>query len=404
MAETPAQLKVLLEKYVNDSLSGEERTALFQSLATAGNAELWKDLLREMSESQSPSAGYQKQEWEAVIQKILVRQAGPDSRQSAGHTEVRKITAGSRRWWYAAAAAALLIMIGIAVVMNLAPNRPERSIATGGRQVLPDDIAPGRNQAVLTLSGGQQIVLDSAANGLLTLQGNTKIMKLADGQLVYTDAGHAVSEMMYNTMSTPKGGQYRLTLPDGTAVWLNAASSITYPAAFDGNDRIVTITGEAYFEVAKDAARPFHVKAGETEVEVLGTHFNVNAYADEPGIAATLLEGSVRVVAGKTSGLLKPGQQARVQQQRIQVMNGVNLEQVVAWKNGYFQFDRTDIQTVMRQLSRWYDVEVVYEGPVPKDRFGGKLPRDAQASQVLRALEQTQVHFRIEEKKIIVMP
>ncbi|MET0394409.1 MAG: FecR domain-containing protein, partial [Chitinophagaceae bacterium] len=366
------------------------------------NAERWKTLIADLSQEAPQQVAYRPEEWEPLLLSILHGQAAGE--EEPGNLSVVR-PAGRvrtiRKWWYAAAA--LLIMAaGAALVMMLGREQDHRPAVAGtGEQ---QDIVPGRNQAVLTLADGRKIILDSAANGLVAQQGNASVVKLDGGQLLYKTAGEAAPETLFNTMTTPKGGQYKLLLPDGTAVWLNAASSITYPAAFSGARRLVTITGEAYFEVAKDASQPFLVRTGATEVEVLGTHFNINSYDDEPAMAATLLEGSVRVTYGPHQSMLKPGQQARVQQPSIRVVNDVDVDQVVAWKNGFFQFDRTDIRTVMRQLSRWYDVEVVYEGEMPRDRFGGRLPRDARLSEVLRALEQTQVHFRIEGKKIIVMP
>lgn len=402
--ESHEYLKTLLTRYRDNSISAEERALLFQSLAEPGNAERWKTLIAELSGQQQRQAVYQPEEWEPVIQAILYGQAADAEMQGdlavaqpAG--QVRAM----RKWWYAAAA--LLIMAaGAALVMMLNGKQGQQPGLANSGPGVQQDVVPGRNQAMLTLADGRKIILDSAANGLLAQQGNTSVVKLDGGQLLYKVAGNAAPETLFNTMTTPKGGQYKLLLPDGTAVWLNAASSITYPAAFSGDRRLVTITGEAYFEVTKDAAKPFLVRTGATEVEVLGTHFNINSYNDEPAIATTLLEGSVRVTDGLHQSMLKPGQQARVQQQSIRVVNDVDVGQVVAWKNGFFQFDRADIRTVMRQLSRWYDVDVVYEGELPRDRFGGRLPREARLSEVLRALEQTQVHFRIEGKKIIVMP
>ena len=395
-------LKILLTRYRDNSISDEEKVLLFQSLAGPDNAEYWKILIAELSRETQPKAAYHPEEWEPVMRAILHGQAAVEeergnlsSVQPAGQVRILQ------KWWYAAAAL-LIIAAGAALIimMNRKQDQQPAVAGTGVQQ----DIAPGRSQAVLTLADGRKIILDSAANGLLAQQGNASVVKLDGGQLLYKTEGNAAPETLFNTMTTPKGGQYKLLLPDGTAVWLNAASSITYPAAFSGARRLVTITGEAYFEVTKDASKPFLVRTGATEVEVLGTHFNINSYDDEPGIATTLLEGRVRVTDGSNQHMLKPGQQARVQQQSIRVVNDVDVDQVVAWKNGFFQFDRSDIRTVMRQLSRWYDVEVVYEGEIPRDRFGGRLPRGARLSEVLRALEQTQVHFRIEGKKIIVLP
>jgi ferric-dicitrate binding protein FerR (iron transport regulator) len=217
---------------------------------------------------------------------------------------------------------------------------------------------------------------------------------------------------MYNAMTTPKGRQYQLELADGSKVWLNAASSITYPTAFTGNERKVTISGEAYFEISPDKTKPFKVSIdGKGEVEVLGTHFNINAYADEPTVNTTLLEGSVKIRAFNSNAgpeekqkTLYPGQQARLNVGLV-VVDSVNTGEVMAWKNGYFSFNGATTEAIMRQVKRWYDAEIIYEGTVKEERFAGSVPRSANASKLLEVLELTKtVKFVIEDKKIIVKP
>jgi ferric-dicitrate binding protein FerR (iron transport regulator) len=305
------------------------------------------------------------------------------------------------------------------------------------------DLLPGGNKAVLTLANGAQIILDDAQNGLLTQQGNTAINK-QDGQLIYNTGlkeqpviAATGAPAIYNTVQTPRGGQYNVVLSDGSKVWLNAASSMRYPIHFSGPVRQIEISGEAYLEVAHNAAQPFIVSVrsekGETgTIKVLGTHFNVNAYDDEQMMSTTLLEGKVEVVnrsrnlAGATgnqetsatnqpSTILKPGQQAVISaisnaSAPIKV-KPVDVETVVAWKNGFFEFDGNTIQSVMRQLARWYDVSIVYEGPLPNANFVGTISRHENISKVLKMLELTNVvQFKIQEKnaageaaKIIVM-
>jgi len=256
----------------------------------------------------------------------------------------------------------------------------------------------------LTLQDGSKIVLNDVKDGTLAQQGNTKVVKLATGQLVYDKTGTASAKVLYNTMTTPRGGQYKLTLPDGTEVWLNAASSITYPTAFAGNERDVSITGEAYFEVAKDKSKPFHVTSGNQTIEVLGTHFNVMAYADEDAIKTTLLEGSVKITENNEAQILKPGEQATVDKNGGLKISVADIDDALAWKNGYFKFNRVNIKYIMRQLARWYDVDLVYEGSVPHDEFVGKIGRGENIEDVLHILELDHVHFKIEDKKIIVLP
>ncbi len=269
------------------------------------------------------------------------------------------------------------------------------------------DFAPGGDRAVLTLADGSAIMLDSAHNGTLSQQGNTRVLKLNNGELAYHSSGEKPGEIHYNTIATPNGGQYQVILADGTKVWLNAASSLHFPTSFAGKERRVEITGEAYFEVAHNAAMPFIVKNGDAEVRVLGTHFNINAYNDESAVKVTLLEGQVNVTQlnAHRSQLLSPGQQASMHvNSDIKVNSDVDMEAVMAWKNGLFNFTYADIKTIMRQVGRWYDIEVSYEGNLPEREFSGKISRNTNASNVLKILEQSNIHFRMENKKIIVMP
>ena len=265
-------------------------------------------------------------------------------------------------------------------------------------------IVPGGNKAILTLQDGSTIVLNDAKEGTIIQQGNTRIIKLANGQIRYDGTDGPADKVSYNTMTTPRGGEYKLTLPDGTEVWLNSASSITYPTAFVTKERKVSITGEAYFEVAKDKTKPFMVTAGNQNIEVLGTHFNVMAYADEETIKTTLLEGSVKITEHNNVDILKPGEQAIVGKQGGIKVKTVNTDEAMAWKNGYFKFNRVDIKYIMRQIARWYDVDIAYEGAMPEDEFVGKIGRGENIKQVLHVLELEHVHFKIEGKKITVLP
>jgi len=267
-----------------------------------------------------------------------------------------------------------------------------------------DDVAPGTDKAILTLADGSTIVLDEAKNGTLAQQGNSKIIKLG-GKISYDPTNKNLKEIVYNTISTPKGGQYQLELPDGSLVWLNATSSIRFPASLVEKERRVEITGEAYFEVAKDRDRPFIVTVNNSEVQVVGTHFNINAYDDEDDVKTTLLEGSVRFVNGVDVNILKPGQQSQLAKNgSIKVVSDVDVDRVVAWKNGLFDFDNAGIETIMRQLSRWYNVDIEYNGKTD-DLFIAEMRRNIKLSDALKALELTgKVRFEIEGKKIIVMP
>jgi transmembrane sensor len=270
------------------------------------------------------------------------------------------------------------------------------------------DAEPGSNKAILTLANGSKLVLNAAKNGVLAKNGSISIRKTKDGQLIYLVEGtkpiNTDSTVAYNTISTPVGGQYQVILPDGTMVWLNAASSLKFPTLFKGTQRVVELTGEAYFEVAKNKAMPFSVKVNDMQVKVLGTHFNIMAYTNEPTIQTTLLEGSVALSNGQVNNTLKPGQQGVLNKKgEIKILN-VDAGHYVAWKNGYFEFNRSNIQEIMNQLSRWYGIEVTYAGNVPDDEFVGKIERSAKLSQVLRILQLSKVNFKLQDKKIIVTP
>ena len=264
------------------------------------------------------------------------------------------------------------------------------------------DISPGGNKAILILGDGSSVVLDAVSNGTIANEKNIQIRKLKDGQIDYSLSGKQ-DVVTYNTLSTPRGGQYSITLSDGTKVWLNSSSSLRFPTAFTTSQRKVELTGEGYFEVAKNPARPFKVQVNEMEVQVLGTHFNIMAYQDEAMTKTTLLEGSVRINKNNTSTLLKPGQQIKIKQgENAGKVEEANIEEAIAWKNGMFYFNGATIEVIMRQLERWYDIDVVYEGAV-SEHFNGVISKNVGIAKVFEMLELTgAVHFRIQGKKILV--
>lgn len=312
-------------------------------------------------------------------------------------------------------AAAVFLILSLAGAWYIMSNQGSKETMTDESTLHAIDLPPGSDQGILTLTDGSQIVLGSVATGMLARQGNTLIQKIEDGLVAYTGEDASL-EPGLNTLTVPSGGKYSLVLPDGSRVWLNAESSITFPTAFSGRKRSVKISGEVYFDVAKDPARPFIVQVGNNrQIRVLGTQFNVNAYSDEEEITTTLLEGSVEILPGGNAGLavrLKPGEQAAFSETgQISVRHGVNTDEIVAWKNGMFHFEKADIQSVMRQISRWYNVEVVYEGPLPNRSFSGKIDRQSNASEALDILRFTGLNFRIDalpdesrKGKITVLP
>lgn len=268
---------------------------------------------------------------------------------------------------------------------------------------VPADIRPGENRAILTLADGSVIRLDDAVKGVISQQGDAEIKKVADGEIVYNQAGNRVQDSRINTVSTPRGGQFRITLPDGSAVWLNSSSLIRFPTGFEAAERRVEIEGEVFFEVKKDATRPFRVVFGGNEVEVLGTSFNIAHYSDEAVSRTTLVEGAVSFRGGGKVSVLKPGQEASVTESGVVSIADVDVEEAIAWKNGLFFFQDADVGSVMRQVSRWYDVEVVYEGTFSKKQLRGKVPRSEALSELMNMLHYAGLRYRMEGRKIIVM-
>jgi transmembrane sensor len=303
--------------------------------------------------------------------------------------------------WIAAAAVVFLLVLAGGIWQWVVYRQTHQLADTEGR--FRNDVAPGVSKARLLMGNGDIVDLSATANGNIGLQGSAQVNK-QDSMLVYQHTGNkGTKEVVYNTLEIPRGGQYCVVLPDGTRVWLNAASSLRFPTAFMGKTREVTLHGEGYFEVAKDAGHPFVVQLEKGAVEVLGTHFNITDYADEQTVATTLLEGAVRVQQGGAATILQPGEQSKwSRENRPPQVSKVDTEATIAWKNGLFTFSNTDINEVMRQLARWYDVEVVYEAPV-NIRLNGMISRYSSLSQVLKILELTgEAHFTIAGRKITV--
>ena len=308
-------------------------------------------------------------------------------------------------WPRIAAAASVIFLLGFGIFFYNYKASEGNQLEMG----LLSDVGPGGNKAFLTLGNGQRIALTDASNGTLAKHSNVEIIKTADGQLIYTTDSKAPvsSELVYNTIETPNGGKYEITLPDGTHVWLNSASTLKYPASFASlKERKVELRGEAYFEVAHNKTVPFKVSSSGQTVEVLGTHFNVNSYADEGTTKTTLLEGAVKVSlqGSKDFRLLKPGEQADNRGGSIEISKA-NTDQAMGWKNGDFVFKGEDVKAVMRQLARWYDVEIEYKGNVSEIGFVSTISRSRKLSEVIKVLQATEgVHFKIEGRRVLVMP
>ena len=402
------RIAYLLQQYLDKLITEDELSELKKLLEEEAAGEEVRQALEGLVVPPADAAPYREEAWEPLFQKILDRAGAV----GGDRTEVVEMQPRRRRFilrpmgW--AAAAAILILLAGGLWFGRKDSDSPKVVS------LAHDAAPGGDKAVLTLGDGSTVRLDEVQEGVVGRQGRTQLIKSKDAQLRYQAAGGEES-IQYNTLATPRGGQYKLVLPDGTKVWLNAATSIRYPTVFTGDHREVDLKGEAYFEVAANAAMPFRVRvlkgeenpqtrpvAGPMLVEVLGTHFNIMGYADEPVIRTTLLEGAVRVRKDDAAVLVRPGEQARLNVDGSLVVVKADVEEAVAWKNGLFKFEEADIRQVMRQLSRWYDLEVVYTHGVPGDRFQGEMYRNVNVSGVLKILEASGVRFTVEGKKLLV--
>ncbi|WP_276504898.1 FecR family protein [Terrimonas pollutisoli] len=392
------RLQYLFSKYFEKTASEDERT----ELANLVNVESSKEQVMRLFSSaweqyQGDGVVMSAEKTNEMLQNILFSHL--HSEQAKNVSPVHKMFSLRR----VAVAASIMLMLGIGSYFVFF-YKPSKQTELADTKSTNDVKAPDKNRAMITLSNGKHVLLDSLVSGTLATQGNVSVQKTADEQIIYEGSA---TEVVYNTLFNPRGSKVvSLTLSDGTKVWLNNQSSIRYPVAFVGNERRIEITGEAYFEVEKNANMPFRVKInGATEVEVLGTHFNINAYPDEASINTTLLEGSVKVTATNKMQILSPGQQAQASANNISLIKDADVEQAIAWKNGLFSFTDADLPAVMRQLARWYDLDVKYEGTIPEREFNGKIGNTLTLNQVLRILTKTRVNYRIESgNKITIIP
>ncbi|WP_127126894.1 FecR family protein [Pseudoflavitalea rhizosphaerae] len=384
----------LLNKYVTGNITAEEEKVFLSLVQEHADDPVLEEALWE-SYRQSADLEFWTDDYrKAFAGKIIQKIHATEKQEKVTIIPLRR---RFPRMAVAAAAAVLVLLAAGAYLWLQFRNVNKDPLA------MQTDLPPGKDGAILTLSDGRKMVLDSLGNGMVAKESNAAII-LTDGKLSYTPADQTTEKITYNIMSTPKGRQFQLVLPDGSKVWLNAASSIRYPVAFSGKQRMVELEGEAYFEIAPDPQMPFTVKVNEgNEVEVLGTRFNVNAYYNEANIATTLLEGSVRVNAGTQSVILKPRQQARSDRELQRLLReDADINKVLAWKNGYFDFNNEGLQLMMRQLERWYDINVLYEGKIPDIVFQGKMDRNVQLSDVVRFLTMFGIKTRLEERTLII--
>ncbi|NLR81120.1 FecR family protein [Chitinophaga eiseniae] len=379
------RLHILAQDFLDNKLDTAGQQEFYALLGDPDQREALTEIFMELT-----GAPDMDLEFDLSLQPLLDKAKSVDLPR---HTPVRRM----HYWRWAAAAVALLLLAGsIYRVTEQHKRTPPTVVAHNGA------VAPGKQGAVLMLADGSTVLLDSMKNGVVASQAGTNVV-LNNGQVVYDAKTTSAAATAYNTISTPRGRQFSVVLPDGTRVWLNAASSLRYPVAFSGNTREVRITGEVYFEVAADAAKPFSVHFNEKGVvEVLGTAFNINAYTDEPTIKTTLLQGSIRV---NKQQVLQPGEQANIDNNgSITVDNNAETENAIAWKKGLFVMSSTDLPALFRQISRWYDIEVDMKGQLPKRSFGGTIDRDVNLSDIIEALNIYGVNCKLENGKLIVQP
>jgi hypothetical protein len=399
MSETT--FEELFNKFLGDIMTKEE-IARFRELF---NDDRYDSLREQLLEAAYTNKAYRESGDHAPNEIFLSLLAKIDQqeKQDASGPSVMTLPGKTRffRFRYVAAAVLIIILGGYLYFFRSGNNEPARIAHSLSPK---ENLAPGGNRAILTLAGGRQIILDSTQNGVLSQQGNARVVKADSGLLtykVYKADKAAKEEEVYNTITTPRGGQYQVILPDGTHAWLNSTSALTFPTSFSGKDRRVTLEGEGYFEVAKNDIQPFIVTAGKTEVTVLGTHFDIMAYSDERSVNTTLLEGLVKVTAAGRQQIIKPGYQARVNNATGALSSGaVEVNRVISWKNGLFDFKGADVYTIMRQVARWYDVDIEYKGDLSDIELSGMVSRRAYVPQLLKLLEATErVHFVTQGKK-----
>lgn len=388
-------LSYLLKVYSEGKSTAKEEQELFTWMAENKEDDLIINHIEQLIASYNSKEEVPVVDWEQMYQRIVAEKKDINVRQ-----------VGNKILWYRwMAAAAILLLIGTGFYFFAENPKNKHESLSAIPNELNDIAPPNTSNAVLTLGNGQKIILDSSGNGVVARQGGVNVIKLADGGLAYRGAGKGVE---YNTLNNPRGSKViSLALSDGSRVWLNAESSLRYPTSFVGNERKVEITGEAYFEIAPDLSKSFIVVKGNTNIQVLGTHFNVKAYEDEKSLNITLLEGKVRINSGENgkSVVITPGEQAQVNKNgSIDLSASVDITEVMAWKNGEFSFKGTEIENIMREVSRWYDVEIIFESPV-KEKFYAEVSRNTVVSTLLQMLEATKaIHFKIEGRKIRVLP
>lgn len=435
---TKELLRRLIEQALSGDLSLSEQAALRDYILNSDNREEFIEVVEYLTKGDIDLIPFREEIWLPIIQKVVeidadklpaikmehLKGAGvedmdisvgeypsttafqpTDALPDTVDASVRPMHVFVRYWMRYAAG--IIVLFGTAIYYfwnesaSFGKDIPETKVLAETKA----DVAPGKEGAVLTLADGSTVVLDELENGLVAAQAGANVM-LENGQLAYTVGEQATKQIGWNTLATPRGRQFSVVLPDGTGVWLNAASSITYPTVFAGKERKILMTGEAYFEVMENKQMPFHVSVGDMDIEVLGTHFNVNAYSDENISRTTLLEGSIKLRTKRQEIVIKPGEQAQLHtndEGSIRVAVGVDLSEVMAWQKGLFYFNNTSLPDIMRVVHRWYDVDIIYETKPPNKKLGGGISMKLPLSNLLRMLEASGIHFTIEGRTLKVV-
>jgi hypothetical protein len=388
------RFKALFEQYLHDSLPPGDLLELQEAIQDKHYQALFDDLLKNAFKEPA-FAEVDDEARQSILNTISSRIKQEDTKSR--NTDKRGLVPYR---WLSGIAALLFLTLGAGWFFLRSNDKGQKE------NIYSHNIKPGVNQATLILASGKKLILTDSLQGQLASEAGVKISKTRHGQIVYTaasDNNSAEHALRYNTLTTKRSEQFQVILPDGSHVWLDAASSLKYPVAFTGNERKVELRGQGYFEVSHNAAKPFIVKTAETEVQVLGTHFNVSAYDDDQDTKTTLLEGAVRIKSKQATAILKPGEQAVLNDKgELTVNKDIDTEMEIAWKNGLFDFKKADIEQIMIKASRWYDIKVKYEGKIPRTKLTGRMSRNVDISELLGILQYEGIKFRIEGKTIIV--
>ena len=384
----------LLDKYLTNSITESERDQLFLMVQSNNYLSELENII-----DQQLITGDFEQEQSDQLQQLILKKINERIAAGTGRQHARIVYMAWRR----IAIAAAIVIVSVVGYWILTNRKESKPIAKAEVQSFKNDVEPGKYRAKLTLANGKTIIIGSSTARELANEGNTTILN-NNNQLIYEPKKNSANEVLYNTLATARGETYSMVLSDGSKVWLNSLSSIRFPVMFTGKERRVEITGEAYFQIKHNTKMPFKLVANGVEVQDLGTEFNVNDYSDEPAIKTTLVSGRAKVIKGEKNHLLNPGQEVQIKQDELIFIENADVEQATAWKNGLFRFRHTDVGTVMREIDRWYNVDVNYEKTIPDEHLTGIVSREVSLVEVLKMLEVNGIHCRLNGSKLTVIP